>query len=240
MRTIRRNPASAGAGIHVEGLTKAFRGRPVLKDVHLQVENGTVAVLEGANGAGKTTLIRVLATVVRPDAGTATVDGYDVVGHGAMVRRRTGVMFVNDRSLYWRLRPVANLRLFGRLSDVPEKDLKPRIAELLDALGLSHVLHLRAGALSTGQRQRLMLARALLGRPSVLLVDEPLRGLDDEGMHRVLGLLAGQAEQGSTVLVAAPMIDELRPIAAACYRLGQGRLERELILPAAGRAPEAP
>ncbi len=181
-----------------------------------------MTVVEGANGAGKTTLLRIFATVVRPDSGEARVDGFDVARDGARVRERIGVAFVNERSLFWRLSGRENLVLFARTRGVPRADVERQVRALLSELELDEIAPRPVANLSAGQRQRLVIARAGLGEPSVLLVDEPLRGLDDAGITATLAFLRRRAHDGATVLVAAPKADELATEADAMLSLHDG------------------
>jgi ABC-2 type transport system ATP-binding protein len=213
-------------GIEVRGLCKSLRERTILTDVDLTVPRGTVAVMEGANGAGKTTFVRMLATVVSPDRGTARVNGYDVVDRSLDVRRSIGVSFANERSLYWRINGFENLELFGRIAGLSKKTIAERSACLLEDLHLAEVARGQVARMSTGQRQRLMVARALLTNPAVVLLDEPFRGLDDEGLQAVTGLVAHLASGGLTALIVAPLIEAVLPIADATYRIEAGVIRR--------------
>lgn len=181
-------------------------------------------MVSGDNGAGKTTLLRIFATVLYPDVGTATVDGYDVVREGAEVRARVGVALVNERSLFWRLSGRDNLRLFAATSGVPRRLRDAYIAEAMDELELGEIAEERVSNLSAGQRQRLILARAAVARPSVLLLDEPLRGLDQRGIDCVLRFIGRQSDRDATVLVVAPLLQELASVADRLWELRGGRL----------------
>lgn len=220
-------------GIEVRGLSKALRGRAILTDVDLTVPRGTVAVVEGANGAGKTTLVRILATVVSPDSGMARVNGYDVLGRSLDVRRSIGVSFANERSLYWRITGLENLELFGRIAGLSKRTIAERSASLLEDLHLADVSLGQVGRMSTGQRQRLMVARALLTNPAVILLDEPFRGLDDEGLQAMTGLVARLASTGLTALIVAPLIEAVLPVADATYRIEAGGIRPTRLEPRA-------
>jgi len=218
-------PLSPGSGRgEVRGLSKALRGRPILSDVDLCVPPGTVAVVEGSNGAGKTTLVRILATVVSPDSGQAWVGGHDVCARSLDVRRSIGVSFANERSLYWRITGFENLELFGRIAGLSKRTIADRSVALLEGLHLADIARGQVARMSTGQRQRLMVARALLTDPAVLLLDEPFRGLDDEGLHALTGLVSRRASDGLTALIVAPLIESVLPIADATYRIEAGVL----------------
>ena len=219
-----RPDSADGGGIEVRGLSKALRGRSILSNVDLTVPRGSVAVVEGSNGAGKTTLVRVLATVVSPDSGQASVHGHDVCTHSLEVRRSIGVSFANERSLYWRITGIENLELFGRIAGLSKRTIADRSASLLEDLKLDEIARGQVARMSTGQRQRLMVARALLTDPAVLLLDEPFRGLDQEGLSAMTGLVARLASDGLTALIVAPLIEAVLPIADAAYRIDAGVL----------------
>lgn len=209
-------------GLHAHGLRRSFAGRTVLAGADLEVPAGTLAALEGANGAGKTTMLRIFATLVRPDAGVATVDGYDVVRRGARVRERIGAAFVNERSLYWRLSGRENLRLFARTRGLGARAARVQVDALLEELDLVEIAAKWVADMSAGQRQRLVIARAGLGAPSCMLIDEPLRGLDEAGIAAMISFLSAQALRGAAVLVVAPKLDELGASAQSLHRLREG------------------
>jgi ABC-2 type transport system ATP-binding protein len=226
-------------GIEVRRVSKTLRGRRILEDVDLVVPKGTISVIEGDNGAGKTTLVRILATVVSPDSGTALVNGYDVTKESLAVRRSIGVSFANERSLYWRITGFQNLQLFGRIAGLSNRVIARRSARICDALHIGEVALERVARMSTGQRQRLMVARALLVNPSVLILDEPFRGLDEEGLEALLSLVRVRAETGTTVLIVAPLIAPVLPLATSCYRIQGGSLYTLTEGPT-GKSPETP
>ena len=211
-------------GIVIEGLGKSLRGHTILDNLSLTVPRGSVAVVEGSNGAGKTTLIRVLATVVTPDTGTVSVNGFDAVRNPAAIRASVGVSFANERSLYWRITGYQNLELFGRIAGLSKGTIERRSAEILDSLVMADIATKPVAQMSTGQRQRLMIARALIMNPEVLLLDEPFRGLDDVGLQALIALVRDQRARGLTTLIVAPLIDAVRALDAATYRLHEGAL----------------
>jgi ABC-2 type transport system ATP-binding protein len=211
-------------GIVVRGVSKSLRGRSILRDVDLAVPRGTIAVIEGENGTGKTTLVRILSTVVLPDSGTALVNGFDVSRQGMEVRKSIGVSFANERSLYWRINALQNLQLFGRFAGIPKRIIAERSATLLEELHLQSASDRWVAQMSTGQRQRLMVARALLTDPAVLLLDEPFRGLDEQGLTALLSLVARRKQEGTTTLIVAPLIEAVLPLADSLYRMEGGRI----------------
>lgn len=212
------------AGIEARALSKVLRGRRILSEVDLVVPRGTIALVGGENGAGKTTLVRMLATVVTPDSGSARVNGYDIASQALMVRRSVGVSFANERSLYWRINAFQNLELFGKIAGLSNRAIKRRSSSLLEELHLAAVATGQVARMSTGQRQRLMVARALLTDPAVLLLDEPFRGLDEQGLQILIDLVRKRALAGKTVLIVAPLIEAVLSVADAVYRIDGGRI----------------
>jgi ABC-2 type transport system ATP-binding protein len=177
--------------IDVRGLVRSFPGRAAraLDDVSFSIEAGEIVALAGRNGAGKTTLLDVLSTLLLPSAGTARVAGFDVVGQGRDVRRRAGYAMTGPRGFYTQLTGRHNLEFFAALHpQIP--DPRARVAELVPMLDLSAFVDQRVRECSDGMQQRLVLARALLGRPDVLLLDEPTRALDAVARRGLSDLLA--------------------------------------------------
>ena len=174
-----------GSAIAVAGLEKSYRDWPVLWNLDLTVPWGETLALFGANGAGKTTLLRILATSVRPDAGTVRIAGRDLLRQTGAARRRIGV--VGHRSfLYEDLTPRENLAYYARLYGVADREA--RVAAALERVGLSARANHRVRALSNGMQKRAAIARAILHQPDVLLLDEPEAGLDRDS-RRILGEL---------------------------------------------------
>jgi len=188
----------ANAWVAVEGLSRRFGRREVLRDVALELPQGAFLLLLGANGAGKTTLLRILAALLLPSSGRAEVAGHDVRAEPAGVRRAVG--YVGHAALLYRdLTAAENLRFYADMYGLP--DPAARAAEMLDRVELRRRSHDAAGELSRGMRQRLAIARALLHDPSVLLLDEPYGGLDDRAAAVLDGILEEHAGRTTVVLV---------------------------------------
>lgn len=205
-------------GIVARGITKSFAGELALPPTDLRAPAGAVSLVVGRNGAGKTTLLRILATLVLPDEGTVRVNGIDPVTDGRLVRAQLGLALVNERSLFWRLTVLENLGMFARVRGISRADRDDHCLAVLDRLGLADYARRTAHALSAGQRQRVVLGRALVGDPRVLLVDEPLRGLDSAAEELVLEELQARAAAGATVVVATPSMREYEPLASATVK----------------------
>ena len=173
-----------------------------LKGVSLAINQGEVFGLLGPNGAGKTTLIKILATLILPDNGYSSICDYDLCNQPHHVRRMIGLVSTSERSFYWRLTGRQNLSFFAMLCDLPNSSRKNRIEELLAMVGLKEKADTPFMKYSTGQQQRLAIARALLADPRVLLMDEPTRSLDPPAASELRNLikkeLAGQGGKKSS------------------------------------------
>lgn len=183
---------------------------PVLNGINLDVDDGELLGVLGLNGAGKTTLLKILATLVLPDAGTANIGGHDLHEEPKGVRATLALVTADERSLHWRLSALENLRLFGALHRLSPAESVARSLDALDTVKLTDVGDKMVGAFSSGMRQRLLLARALLSRPRVLLLDEPTRSLDPISAHEFRRTLRDDiiAKQGATVILATHNADE--------------------------------
>ena len=199
---------------------------PAIADVSLDVHAGEFVGLLGPNGAGKTTLLKILATLIIPDRGTATVVGHDVVQDAASVRRVIAPLLANERSLYWRLSARENLELFASLLRLAPRDTASRVAEALDVVGLSDTGTKMVGQFSAGMMQRLLVARALLGQPRVLLLDEPTRSLDPSAAHSFRAFLREElaGRRGCAVLVATHRTEEAFELCDRVVVMHRGRV----------------
>jgi ABC-2 type transport system ATP-binding protein len=200
--------------------------RLALADIDLEVNQGEFVGLLGPNGAGKTTLFKVLSTLVLPDAGRAAVLGLDVVRHPASTRRLLAPVIADERSLHWRLSAVENLKLFSALHGVPRGEVDGRVRELLALVGLDATPTQLVGTFSSGMKQRLLIARALLARPRVLLLDEPTRSLDPISARALRAFLRDELvrRHGCTVLLATHSADEAFGLCDRVAVLDRGRL----------------
>ncbi|HKT03417.1 MAG TPA: ATP-binding cassette domain-containing protein [Rugosimonospora sp.] len=207
--------------VQAEGLVKRFGSTTALAGVDLAVRQGTVLGLLGPNGAGKTTAVRVLATLLRPDAGHATVGGYDVVREADQVRSRiglTGQYAAVDEDLTG----VENLVLIGRLLELPRRDARRRAAELLERFGLTDAGGRSVKTYSGGMRRRLDLAASLVSRPEILFLDEPTTGLDPRSRGEVWTMVRELVADGVTVLLTTQYLDEADRLAAEIAVIDRG------------------
>ncbi|HEY8317796.1 MAG TPA: ATP-binding cassette domain-containing protein [Amnibacterium sp.] len=228
---------SATVAIRTSGIEKSFKAVPVLRGVDLEIQAGSIVALLGSNGAGKTTLIRILSTLLKPDGGTATVNGADVTTQPGDVRESislTGQFAAVDEVLTGR----ENLVLVARLRHVPDPG---RIADdLLARFALTEAGGRRAGTYSGGMRRRLDIAMSLIGDPPIVFLDEPTTGLDPEGRIEVWQTVKQLAGRGTTVLLTTQYLDEAEQLADRIAILHEGRIiqqgtlaELKRLLPAA-------
>jgi ABC-2 type transport system ATP-binding protein len=197
-----------------------------LDGLDLRVEPGRVFCLLGPNGAGKTTLIKILATLVLPDGGRASVGGHDVERHPSAAKGAVGYAINDERSFYWRLTGRQNLEFFSALYGLHGPARDRRIDEVLSLTRLEAAADLRFNAYSTGMRQMLSFARALLADASILLVDEPTRSLDPQAADRVGTFLRGELveRKGKTVLWATHDLAEAAEFAHEIAVISRGRI----------------
>jgi ABC-2 type transport system ATP-binding protein len=228
---------TANSAIEVRGLTKSFGDLAVLRGVDLDVGHGSIVALLGSNGAGKTTIVRILATLIAADAGTATVAGFDVQAHAEEVRQSislTGQFTAVDEILSGR----ENLVLVARLRHLTDPGM---IADrLLDRFGLKDAAARRVSTYSGGMRRRLDIAMSLIGDPPVLFLDEPTTGLDPEARLEVWRTIKDLAGRGTSVLLTTQYLDEAEHLADRIAILHEGRIlvegtlaELKQLLPAA-------
>jgi ABC-2 type transport system ATP-binding protein len=209
--------------VNASGITKSFGGTAALDHVNLAIEAGSVFALLGPNGAGKTTLVRILATLVRPDAGTATVAGHDLVADPDGVRRSismTGQYAAVDDKLTGR----ENLEMMARLLHLPRRAARRRAAELLAAFDLEGARDRRAGTYSGGMKRRLDLAISVIERPELVFLDEPTAGLDPRSREQLWGTVRDLAADGVTILLTTQYLEEADQLADSIALLDHGRI----------------
>jgi ABC-type multidrug transport system ATPase subunit len=221
--------------IEMHGLSKRYENRVVVKGLDLQVEHGSIFGFLGPNGSGKSTTIKMLCGLVRPTAGTGTVDGFDIVREGESVRAAIGYMS-QSFSLYGDLTVDQNLEFYGRAYGLDPQRRSKRKREVEELTGIDRFEHQQASTLSGGWKQRLALASALLHEPRVLFLDEPTAGIDPVARRDLWDLLFRLAGAGTTLFVTTHYMDE----AERCSRVGyiydgdliaQGTLEELRTLP---------
>ncbi|PRY31026.1 ATP-binding cassette domain-containing protein [Umezawaea tangerina] len=206
-----------------EGLVKRYGKTTALAGIELAAEQGSVLGVLGPNGAGKTTAVRILATLLRPDAGRATVGGFDVVRDAAKVRRLIGLTG-QYASVDEDLTGTQNLVLIGQLLDLRTPDAKARAVELLAGFGLSEAAGKQVKTYSGGMRRRLDLAASLVGRPEVIYLDEPTTGLDPAKREDVWSMVRSLADDGVTVLLTTQYLEEADALADTISVIDHGKV----------------
>jgi ABC-2 type transport system ATP-binding protein len=209
--------------IDVAGVKKYYGETKALDGVDLQVAQGTVLGLLGPNGAGKTTLVRVLATLLKPDAGSASIAGIDVLAHPQQVRRVIGLagqFAAVDEALTGR----ENLVMVGRLYGLSPRDAKTAAVEALDRLALSDAADRSVRTYSGGMRRRLDLGASLVGRPKVLILDEPTTGLDPRTRIDLWGFMRDLVREGATLLLTTQYLEEADELADDIVVIDRGKV----------------
>jgi ABC-type multidrug transport system ATPase subunit len=199
---------------------------PALLGVSFEVGAGEVAAVIGANGSGKSTLLRILATLLVPTRGTARVSGYDVERQGPQVRAQLGFHSATDGGFYERLTARENLQFFAAMNNLFDAQAARRMEELTDLMGMGTFIDSQVRTLSTGQVHRLGLARAMIHRPIVLLLDEPTRSLDPIAAVEFRRFLKTQLVErhGTTILFASHTLAEVEQLADRVVLLEKGRM----------------
>jgi len=200
------------AAIDVEGLEERFGKVEALRGVDLQVPPSTVLGLLGPNGAGKTTAVRILTTLLHPDAGRATVAGYDVVRQAEQLRHVIGLAGQNA-AVDENLTGLENLEMVGRLYHIPAAEARRRGAEILERFELSDAANRTAKTYSGGMRRRLDLGASLVGNPQILFLDEPTTGLDPRSRLEMWDIIRELVKEGTTLLLTTQYLDEADQLA---------------------------
>ena len=210
-----------GPAIHVQGLEKAYKDLPVLRGVDFDIARGSIFALLGSNGAGKTTIVNILSTLLKADAGTASVNGFDVAAQAADVRQSislTGQFAAVDEILSGR----ENLVLVARLRHL--KDPGTIADDLLDRFSLTDAAARKVSTYSGGMRRRLDVAMSLTGNSQVIFLDEPTTGLDPEARIEVWQVVKELAQHGTTVMLTTQSLDEAEQLADRIAILHEGRI----------------
>jgi sodium transport system ATP-binding protein len=214
--------------IEVVGLSKTFRdsaGRPVraVDGVSFSARSGEILGLLGPNGAGKTTTLRILCTLLKPTAGVARVAGYDVVTQPGLVRRHVGFLSATT-GVYDRMTAREMVEYYGRLNGLDGDALDLRVKELFDALGMHDIRNVRGSKMSTGQKQKVSIARALVHDPPVLILDEPTNGLDVLVQRSVLQQVAALRDRGKCVVYSTHIFREVEKLCDRVAIIHRGKV----------------
>jgi lipopolysaccharide export system ATP-binding protein len=219
---------ASNSGLEARNLSKSFRRRPVLRDVSVSVQRGEAVGLLGPNGAGKTTCFYLITGLISPDAGTIALDGHAITELPMYRRARLGIGYLPQEASIFRGMTVENN--IRAVLEVVEKDRDTREAmldELLAEFSISHLRRAPALALSGGERRRAEIARALASRPSFMLLDEPLAGIDPIAVGDIRDLVAHLKDRGIGVLITDHNVRETLDLIDRAYILHEGRLMME-------------
>jgi heme exporter protein A len=210
--------------IETDGLTKSFGGNRVLRGIDMRIGRGESVVIFGPNGAGKTTLIKILATIMNPTSGGFLVNGLSPKDSAEAIRRSVGVI-THQTFLYGTLTARENLEFYCRLYDVPRPG--ERIEELAALVGLTPRLHDRVGTFSRGMQQRLSIARAMLHRPSIMLLDEPETGLDQQAVMILRDSLRAEGGERPSIVLTTHNLERGLELSDRLLILARGRIVYE-------------
>jgi ABC-type multidrug transport system ATPase subunit len=196
--------AANGLVIEVKNLTKFFDNHPALDGIDLMVEPGKTLAIFGPNGAGKTTLIKILASIMKPSAGEVFINGFDIKHNAEDVRSQIGIVS-HQTFLYSNLTAYENLLFYSRMYDVA--DFKQRIYQVVSMVGMQLRMHDRISTLSRGMQQRLSIARCLIHKPSIILLDEPETGLDQQAISMLWGALKEDGVKKRTIVFTSHSLE---------------------------------
>jgi ABC-2 type transport system ATP-binding protein len=212
--------------IETENLSRGYGGKIALHGLNLRVAAGEILGFLGPNGAGKSTTVKILTGMIKPDGGRATVAGFDVVGDPLEVKKRIGYV-PESAALYESLSAREYLDLVASLYHLPAEGKARRIEELLDRFDLSKAIDQRLSEFSKGMKQKVLIASALMHRPDVLFLDEPLTGLDANAALVVKELIRGLAAQGRTIFFCSHVLEVVERVCTRIVIINQGRVIAE-------------
>jgi ABC-type multidrug transport system ATPase subunit len=219
-----RQPPSVEPAVRVRGLIKQYKdGTMANRGIDLDVPRGGVVAILGPNGAGKTTFLRQLTTELRPSAGTIWILGVDAVREPRRAKELMGIT-PQEAGLFESLTVREHLELFGRLKGLRKRDAQSATASLLEQLGLVHEAGRRVGRLSGGQRRRILIGLALLGRPPLLVLDEPTTGLDPASRRDVWSVLRRAVHDGASLILSTHYMEEAERLSDRIGIISGGRL----------------
>jgi ABC-2 type transport system ATP-binding protein len=208
--------------IETKLLTKWYDGKAALKDLSIRIEPGTIFGFLGPNGAGKSTTVKILTGLLRPTQGSAAVAGFDVIEQPLEVKKRIGYV-PETGALYESLSPAEYLEMVGCLHHLEPTVVKTRINELLDLFGILAVKNQRMTEFSKGMKQKVLISAALIHRPEVLFLDEPLNGLDANAAMIFKELLKKLAAQGKTILFCSHILEVVERICSRILIINEGK-----------------
>lgn len=210
--------------IQVKNLSKKYKEVEAVKGISFTVEESTVFGLLGENGAGKTTTLRMLATMIKPTAGTALIDGIDLVQQPDNVRGKIGILFGGETGLYDRLTARENIEYFGLLNGMSKSDISKRIDKLSKKLEMEEYLDRRVGKFSKGMKQKVSIARSIVHNPQIMLLDEPTTGLDVTSVRIVHEFILDHKKEGKTIIFSSHSMSEVEKLCDVVGIINKGKL----------------
>ncbi|MFQ5536584.1 MAG: LPS export ABC transporter ATP-binding protein [Gemmatimonadota bacterium] len=218
-------PPADGSRLHAEGLTKIYRRRKVVNDVHIGVHQGEIVGLLGPNGAGKTTTFYMMVGLIPPDAGRVYLDDEDITDMPMYRRARKGIGYLaQEPSIFRKLTVEENVLAILETLDLPKEEERSRLEELLHELGLHQLRNSKAYALSGGERRRLEITRALVQRPKFMLLDEPFAGIDPIAVNDIQQIVRGLKSRGIGVIISDHNVEQTLEIVDRAYIMYEGRI----------------
>jgi ABC-2 type transport system ATP-binding protein len=206
--------------LQVNGVTKTYDGRAVVNNVSFEVQPGEIFALLGPNGAGKTTLIRMITDILKPDAGTITLDGREIGGD----LKRTIAYLPEERGLYRRVKVTEALAYFGELKGMSPQAARSAAGALLERVALRETASLQVQALSKGMQQKVQLCTALIGDPKLLILDEPFSGLDPINVQLFEEVLQERRAAGATVLLSTHQMNKVEQLCDRALMINRGHM----------------
>lgn len=198
--------------IEIKSLTKTFKNNKAVDSITFSVAKGEIVGLLGENGAGKTTTLRMLATILKPTAGTAFINGHNVITDGKEVRGEIGILFGGEVGLYDRLTARENIKYFADLNGMDSKDADNSIDYLAQMLDMTKYLEKRVGKFSRGMKQKVAIARSIVHNPSVMLFDEPTMGLDVLSSRVVQNFILKCKRDGKAIILSSHTMSEVKKL----------------------------
>ena len=219
------NSSLTNKGLEVRNIGKSFKKRPVLREVSLSIQRGEVVGLLGPNGAGKTTCFYIVTGLISPDYGTILLDGKEITGLPMYRRARLGMGYLpQEASIFRGLTVENNLRAMLEIAETSRDKIEVKLENLLAEFSLTHLRRTPALALSGGERRRVEIARALAAVPSLILLDEPLAGIDPIAVNDIRGLIGHLKDRGIGVLITDHNVRDMLEIVDRAYILHDGKI----------------
>ncbi len=212
---------------NIEKVSKQFQDFEALSNIQMQIERPGIYGILGPNGAGKTTLLRTMLRILTPTEGKIYYQGTDIEKLGQEYYKEIGAVLEGNRNLYWYLSARQNLKYYGRLMNIPEREIQIRTEKLLEVMELSEQADKKVGYMSRGMQQKVAIIAALLHQPNVLFLDEPTLGLDITTKNSMVREIRNMAENGATIFLTTHQIDVLEQLTDTLFIIEKGKITYE-------------